>query len=173
MKGRNAVAPGDARAFVSVGSNIEPVSHLRFALQELERKFAPLSMSSVYRTRAIGFAGDDFLNLVVSFEAANSVDDLLGELDRIESSAGRDRQGDRFGSRTLDLDLLMYADRVIDSPQLQLPRPDIMKYAFVLAPLAELAPDLVHPLAGARMEDLWERLDKTGQSIRRLSPSPV
>lgn len=168
-----AAANPESLVFVSAGSNVEPARHLRVALRELESCFGALALSHVYLTAAVGFEGDDFLNLVLSFTTDRPVEQVIAQLDRIEDAAGRRRDTGRFASRTLDLDLLMYADLVVDRPDLRLPRVDIMDYAFVLGPLAELAPDLVHPTERATMRELWSRFDKAGQSIRRLSPSPV
>ena len=167
------MASSEVRAYVGAGSNIEPERHLRAALHDLERRFGTLSRSSVYRTSAVGFHGDDFLNLVVSFRTSLSAAELVTELDRIEASAGRRRHAERFAPRTLDLDLLMYADTVVDVPGLKLPRDDIVEYAFVLGPLAELEPDLAHPVSGATMRELWERFEEGDQPIRRLADSPV
>lgn len=159
------------RAYVSAGSNIEPEHNLRIAIRELRRRFDELELSSVYRTAAVGFSGDDFLNLVLSFATTLSIEAVVAELDDIEAAAGRQRHGERFASRTLDLDLLMYADRVIDSPQLKLPRDDIVEYAFVLGPLAEIAPDLVHPVERLTIGQLWGRFDQEAQPIRRVAVS--
>lgn len=167
------MARSEVRVYVGVGSNIDPERHLREALRELERRFGPLSRSSVYRTSAVGFEGDDFLNLVVSFRTALSAAELVAELDRIEGSAGRRREAERFAPRTLDLDLLMYADTIDEDPGLRLPREDIVRYAFVLGPLAELEPDLVHPVSGETMRELWERFEEGDQPIRKLAVSPV
>ncbi|MBT8444025.1 MAG: 2-amino-4-hydroxy-6-hydroxymethyldihydropteridine diphosphokinase [Gammaproteobacteria bacterium] len=156
------------RAFVGAGSNIEPLENLRKAMAALEKRFGALSMSSLYRTTSVGFEGEDFLNLVVSFETDLPVDEVVAALDEIEARAGRRREGSRFSSRTLDLDLLLYGDRVVDRAGLTLPRDDILEYAFVLGPLAELEPDLRHPTAGATMLELWNRFDRQDQPITRL-----
>ena len=158
--------------YVSAGSNIEPQTNLHSALGELERIFGELAVSSVYRTRAVGFEGDDFLNLVLSFTTALPPQSVVVELGRVETSAGRYREGARFAPRTLDLDLLLYGDAVIDGPEFTLPRADVTDYAFVLGPLAELAPDLVHPVVGDTMQKLWAGFDKTAQPITRL-PEPL
>ena len=154
------------RAYVGAGSNIEPREHLSAAMAELARRFSGLRLSSVYRTAAVGFEGPDFLNLVASFETSLPVDRVIAQLDEIENAAGRRRSADRFSSRSLDLDLLMYGDVVDDT--LKLPREDILEYAFVLAPMAEPAPDLVHPAEGATMRELWERFEGATQTISRL-----
>ena len=115
--------------------------------------------SSQLRTRA----GVTLLEIAIRY----------AELDRIEGSAGRRREVERFAPRTLDLDLLMYADTIDEDPGLRLPREDIVRYAFVLGPLAELEPDLVHPVSGETMRELWERFEEGDQPIRKLVVSPV
>jgi len=157
-----------ADVFVSAGSNIEPVDHLRFACRELERAFGALSLSSVYQSAAIGFEGNDFLNMVIRFSTGRSLTELTAELERIQAEAGREPSADSFSSRTLDLDLLLYGRQVVDAPPVSLPRPDITRYAFVLGPLAELAPDLRHPVTGETMGQLWKNFDRRKQSIQRL-----
>lgn len=171
MTGREARPK--ARIYVSAGSNIQPASNLRAGLLELARHFGALSVSSVYRTAAVGFDGDDFLNLVVSFETGCSPVEVVAILDGIEAAAGRERHEARFAPRTLDLDLLTYDDLVVDGPEIKLPRADILRYAFVLGPLAEMAPDLVHPVEGLTMRELWAGFDAADQPIERLSPSPI
>ncbi|HET6655529.1 MAG TPA: 2-amino-4-hydroxy-6-hydroxymethyldihydropteridine diphosphokinase [Gammaproteobacteria bacterium] len=141
--------------FVGIGSNIEPERHVAAALAALKARFADLRTSTVYRSRAVGFAGNDFLNLVAAFETDLDVHALDEELHRIESDCGRDRTAPRFAPRTIDLDLLLYGDAVLDEPRLKLPRPEVLKYAFVLQPLAELAGDKRHPVTGQTFEQHW------------------
>jgi 2-amino-4-hydroxy-6-hydroxymethyldihydropteridine diphosphokinase len=138
--------------FVGCGSNLEPVRHLRWALSEFERHFGALICSSVYQSPAYGFEGPDFLNLVVAFRAESDVDAVDAVLSSLETARGRSA-GNRSGSRTLDLDLLLYGERV-DAAR-RLPRTDILRYPFVLAPLAEIAPGLRHPVTGASMREAW------------------
>ena len=164
-------AQPQACVYVSAGSNIEPQQNLRSALDKLERVFGKLDLSAVYRTRAVGFEGDDFLNLVLSFVTSLPPEKVVAELDRVETSAGRYREGERFAPRTLDLDLLLYGDTVVDGPDLTLPRADVTDYAFVLGPLAELAPDLAHPVLGETMQALWSAFDQSAQPITRLAES--
>lgn len=151
-------------AYVGCGSNIEPVRHLRWALAELERRFGHLECSSVYRSPAYGFDGPDFLNLVVGIRAASGADEIEGVLSALETARGR--VGDRSGSRTLDLDLLLYGERV-DAGR-RLPRSDILRYPFVLAPLAEIAPDLAHPVTGISMKAAWDAGVATDGPLTRL-----
>lgn len=157
------------RAYVSLGSNIEPERNLRRALDALRARFGPLALSSVYRSRAVGFDGDDFLNLVAAFDSDEGPEAVAAALHAIEDAQGRDRQAPRFSSRTLDLDLLLYGDRVIERPGLRLPRAEIEEQAFVLLPLAELAPGLVHPVLGVTIGELQRRRGGAGQGIRRVA----
>ncbi len=155
--------------FVSAGSNIDPEHHLRAACRSIAERFGPLSLSSVYRTTAVGFDGDDFLNLVLSFSTVLDVRAVKAALDEIEARAGRRRGDSSFAPRTLDLDLLLYGDAVLDEPGLRVPRADILDYAFVLAPIAELQPGLRHPVDGRSMSELWAAFDGSRQGIERLS----
>jgi 2-amino-4-hydroxy-6-hydroxymethyldihydropteridine diphosphokinase len=131
---------------VGVGSNARPVAALRSAIAALERRFHRVRCSSVYSSPALGASGADYLNMVVAFDTELTVAALEQTLRAIEAAAGRDRTDP--GICTLDLDMLLYGERV-DAAQ-RLPRPGAFTLPFVLAPLAELAPDLVHPVSGER-----------------------
>lgn len=171
------VAPGDptagpaapVRVFVSAGSNIDPEANLRLACRELRRRFGPLAVSSVYRSPAVGFAGADFLNLVLSFATRESPAGVVAELERLHQLAGRVRGPSSFASRTLDLDMILYGDGVIADHATRVPRDDIEKYAFVLAPLAELAPAVRHPVTGRTFADMWRDFDQAGQRLERTA----
>ena len=165
--------PGLMEVYVSAGSNVDPENNLRLACSELEELCGSLSRSSVYRTKAIGFDGNDFLNMVISFATSLSLDEMITELERIETLSGRRHDASSFSSRTLDLDLLLYGEQIVDSPRISLPRADIMKYAFVLGPMAELAPGLRHPSSGKTMGELWAVFDSSAQPIQRLANSPL
>ncbi|MBT78075.1 MAG: 2-amino-4-hydroxy-6-hydroxymethyldihydropteridine diphosphokinase [Gammaproteobacteria bacterium] len=155
--------------YVSAGSNIDPEHHLRAACHRLADRFGSLSLSSVYRTKAVGFAGDDFLNLVLSFSTDVGAYAVKEYLDLIEADAGREPSAQSLQPRTLDLDLLLYGDVVLEEPTVQVPRTDILRYAFVLAPFAELVPDLRHPVDGRTMHELWAAFAGGEQGIRRLA----
>ena len=133
-------------AFIGAGSNADPERRLRLALAELERRFGPVRSSSVYRGPAVGVPGADYLNLVVALTTERSVDSLRDELKAIETLAGRTRADAAVCE--LDLDLLLYGCRV--DAGLRLPRPGLLSLPFVLVPLAELVPELVHPVTGER-----------------------
>jgi 2-amino-4-hydroxy-6-hydroxymethyldihydropteridine diphosphokinase len=151
--------------FVGCGSNIEPEQNLRWALAELERHFGPLRCSRVYRSPAYGFTGPDFLNLVVAFAARSDADAIETVLSNLENQSGRDN-GERSGSRTLDLDLLLCGLQI--DAQRRLPRVDILRYPFVLAPLAEIAPELIHPVTGDRIGKAWEAAAGDDRSLTPL-----
>ena len=141
------------RVFVSAGSNIDPRANLEAACAALQQRYGALALSPVYESPAEGFDGPPFLNLVVSFSAQDLPQAILRVLAELESRAGRDRSRGKFSSRTLDLDLLLHGDTV--NAPLKLPHPDIDRYAFVLRPLADLAPELRHPVTGASMRRAW------------------
>ena len=157
-----------AQVYLGLGSNIDPDSHLRLAIAELRRRFGMLELSPVYRGRAIGFEGDDFLNLVVGFATASVPEAILREIEDIHRLARRERNGLKLQPRTLDIDLLLYGDLVIDAPDRDLPRSDVLDYAFVLRPLADLAPDLVHPVTGRTIAEHWRDFDAASQPLSRV-----
>jgi len=137
--------------FVGIGSNVDPVRALWDAVATLEQRYPALRRSSVYRSPAVGVAAADYLNMAVAFATDLGVDALREELAAIEAAAGR-RRDDPVVCR-LDLDLLLYGSRV-DAVR-RLPRPGLFELAFVLGPLAEVAPGLAHPLTGVRCRSAW------------------
>jgi 2-amino-4-hydroxy-6-hydroxymethyldihydropteridine diphosphokinase len=143
------------RAYLSLGSNIEPAQHLRSALAALRERFGEVRVSPVYRTPAVGFDGEDFLNAAAIIETDLEPFALNDWLHALEDAHGRDRSGPRFGPRPLDIDIVFYDALTLDGPgHLQIPR-DELKHAFVLKPLADLAPDYVHPRIGRSLAALW------------------
>lgn len=158
------------RVWVSVGSNIDRERHIRAALRELRGLFGELVVSPLYETEAVGFAGDAFYNLVVGFDTGLAPGRLHELLRAIEARQGRERSGGKFASRTLDLDLLTYGDAVTDEGGKALPRDEILRYAFVLAPLADVAGDERHPELGERYRSLWEGYAmRDREGLRRLT----
>lgn len=154
-----------AKIYISLGSNIERARNTRAGIRALRDRFGELQLSSVYESEAVGFEGDAFYNMVIACDVDEDVHAANRALAEIEDAHGRDRSGPRFSSRTLDLDLLLYDDRVLDENGLRLPREEILKNAFVLWPLAEIAPQLLHPLAGRSYAELWEEFDKSKESL--------
>ncbi len=163
----DARANAPVRVFVSAGSNIDPRANLEAACKALGEYYGEHELSPLYQSPAEGFSGPDFLNLVAGFRTEESPGRVRQRLAELEAQAGRDRSGGKFSSRTLDLDLLLHGDRVDQA--LKLPHPDIERYAFVLKPLADLAPDLRHPAAGATIAELW-RSFAGPRRLRKASP---
>jgi 2-amino-4-hydroxy-6-hydroxymethyldihydropteridine diphosphokinase len=161
-----------ARVYVSVGSNIDRDHNIAMALRLLEASFGELKRSSVYESEAVGFESDPFYNLVVGFDTRYSPREIQDVLHCIEEASGRIRTTG-LSARTLDLDLLLYNDLVIDVDGLMLPRADIKRYAFVLGPLAEIAGDERHPISGERYADMWSAFDAAGQNLSRLDWPPA
>lgn len=153
--------------YLGLGSNIEPRENLKIALQELEARFGRLETSSVYRSKSYGFNGDDFLNMVVRMTTTLSPAEIHAQLEEIHRSAGRSPDARGYSSRTLDIDLLLYDDLVMNQPPIRLPRPDVLGFSFVLGPLVEIAPDLVHPETHQSLRTHWEQFDSESHPITR------
>ena len=151
--------------YLGLGSNVDPEENLRLGVNELRRRYGDLVISSTYQNAAVGFEGDDFWNLVVGFESNDGPASIHDEIEVIHGLAGRQRGADRYSSRPLDIDLLLHGDLEIDEPPLHLPRSDVLAYSFVLRPLAELAPDLVHPGTGRELAEHWQECDTSGHPM--------
>jgi 2-amino-4-hydroxy-6-hydroxymethyldihydropteridine diphosphokinase len=152
--------------FVAAGSNVDPVANLRRALDVLAKHYPGLRCSRAYRNAAVGFEGDDFVNLVVGFETTEDVSAVIGHLHEAEAACGRARNAPKWAARSMDLDILLYGALVTDEPGLALPRPDLVRRAYMLGPMAELAPDLVHPTLGATMRELWAEFDRGAHAMQ-------
>lgn len=156
--------------FVSIGSNVEREKQIPSALRELEQRFGPLTVSSIYESEAVGFQGDAFYNLVAGFHSELPIQEVARMLSEIETLHGRTRECKKFAPRTLDLDLLLYGDLVFQEGRLRVPREEISQYAFMLEPLAEIAPELKHPVLGESYAALWAAYDKTKAKQQRITP---
>ena len=155
-----------SRIYISLGSNIERDKNTRAGVSALRDHFGELELSSVYESESVGFDGDAFYNMVIACHVDEDVHTANRVLRDIEDANGRDRSGPKFSSRTLDLDLLLYDELVIDEKGLKLPRDEILHNAFVLWPMSEIAPDLIHPVAGRAYADLWNDFDKTRERLK-------
>ena len=149
-----------ARVYVGLGSNINAEENLKLGVSELRRRFGDLDISSVYRNAAVGFVGADFLNLVIGLNCEDTPAEFHQQIEAIHKLAGRELNVAKVSSRPLDIDLLLYGDLVISERSIRVPRSDILKYGFVLRPLAELAPHLIHPETGQSLEAHWQIFDR-------------
>jgi 2-amino-4-hydroxy-6-hydroxymethyldihydropteridine diphosphokinase len=161
------------RGYISIGSNIDKERHIPSAIRALQERFGTLTLSGIYETEAVGFIGASFYNLVAGFDSELDVKEIGKILRQIETDHGRNREAKKFTSRTLDLDLILYGDLVISDGRLQIPRNEIFRYAFVLEPLAEIAPDLQHPVTHESYAGLWAKFDKTHLHRRRFEPGDL
>jgi 2-amino-4-hydroxy-6-hydroxymethyldihydropteridine diphosphokinase len=159
-----------AIVYLGIGSNLQPADNMRLAVAELKKRFIVREISPVYRNKALGFAGDEFLNAVARVETGMSPADVCRELDEIHDLAGRVRGEQRFLSRTLDIDLLLYGDQVVRDGRVSVPRDDILEYSFVLKPLVDIDPGLRHPLTGKTVAQHWQEFDT---SLHPLTEEPA
>lgn len=156
------------RVYVGVGSNIDRDTNIRAGINAIKHQFGLIEISSVYESEAYGFEGDNFYNLVVGFDTELSLIDLTEKLREIEYLFGRKRMEERFLSRTLDLDLLLYNDLIRHDEVFDLPRQDIIQYSFVLCPLAEIAGHEIHPELQETYNDLWQKFDRNRQKLWKV-----
>lgn len=157
--------------YISIGSNIDKDIHIPSSLAALKQAFGELSLSSIYKTEAVGFVGDCFYNLVVGFQSQLSAKEIAKILRQIELDHGRTREAQKFSARTLDLDLLLLGDQIISDGRLEIPRDEIERYAFVLEPLAEIAPNDKHPVNGKSYAELWQNFSKNQPAQIKIKPN--
>jgi 2-amino-4-hydroxy-6-hydroxymethyldihydropteridine diphosphokinase len=144
-----------ARVYLSLGSNREPTRYLRAAIEELRAQFGELAVSPAYRSQSVGFEGADFVNLAVGMDTDLSPEALNDWLHALEDRHGRRRDVPRYSDRTLDVDIVLYDDLVRQGEgHLDIPRKEL-RHAFVLKPIMDIAPTLVHPVSGLSMAALW------------------
>jgi 2-amino-4-hydroxy-6-hydroxymethyldihydropteridine diphosphokinase len=159
--------------YVSAGANVAPAEDLPRALGALRARLGPLRVSPAYANAAVGFTGDEFVNLVFGFDTALSLAEVLAELHAVEALCGRERGAPKYEPRRMDLDVLLYGDLVGDFPGARLPRPDLVRRAYMLGPLAALAPEVVHPQLLLSMAELWSRFDQVAHPLRPVTlPAP-
>ena len=154
-----------ARVLLSLGSNINREQNISGGLQALRAHFTDVQCSPVYESESVGFEGDAFYNLVALIHTDKTVASLRTWLHDIEDRYGRVRGGERFSSRTLDIDILTYDQQtgVVDGALL--PRDEILKNAFVLLPMADLVPDELHPSENKSYRELWQMFDENKQKL--------
>lgn len=165
------------QVYVSIGSNINPTHYICQCLDALSSRYEEITTSSVYQSDAVGFNGSPFLNLVAGFKTEEPVAMLYESLKTIEDDNQRDRNQPRFSDRTLDIDILTYdnlhgsyhrnnlGNHHKNHGKLTLPHPDIIAYPYVLAPLAELSPDLIIPGTGKSAQACWQSSTVSADAI--------
>jgi 2-amino-4-hydroxy-6-hydroxymethyldihydropteridine diphosphokinase len=159
------------KGYISIGSNIDKDKNILASLHALEHQFGKLTISSIYESEPVGFTGDTFYNLVVGFNSELGVKEVAKKLRQIELDNGRTRDSQKFSARTLDLDLILYDDLILNDGRLRIPRDEIERYAFVLEPLAEIAPTLKHPISHLSYAELWKKFDKTNLKQKTVTPT--
>ncbi len=159
----------DARIFIAAGSNVDPERNLVLAARRLAQSFPGARFSGCYLNAAVGFDGPDFINFVAEIHSSRAPRGVLEMLHRIEAECGRERDAPKWAPRSMDLDLLLFGQCIAVDSDLVLPRPDLLTKAYMLGPMAELAPDVVHPLAGKTIGDLWQAFDRSSHPMRRMA----
>ena len=155
--------------YLGLGSNQDAEANIRAGIRALYRQFDNVAISQVYRSEAVGFEGKDFLNCAARVDTDRSPAELKQWLTELEDAHGRNRDQPKFSDRTLDIDILLHGDKTGDFDGLKLPREEILKYAHVLKPLADLAPDLTHPITGKTFAEHWENFE----GDRSLEPADM
>ena len=157
------------QVYVALGGNVDPERWLPVAARALRGLFPGVRYSSCYRNPAFGFDGPDFINAVAGFDTALAPVEVVAHCHQVEALCGRRRDDPRWAPRVMDLDLLLHGDTVAESGAPRLPRPDLLRHCYMLRPLAELAPELRHPLTGRSMADHWQELAREPHRLERLA----
>jgi 2-amino-4-hydroxy-6-hydroxymethyldihydropteridine diphosphokinase len=161
----NAQTDTRTDVYVAAGSNVDAARNLRAAIALLQQVYAPLRLSPAYRNKAVGFSGDDFINLVVGFSTTDSVAEVRRQMQIVEARCGRPPDSPKWAPRTMDLDILLYGRQVSSEPGLVLPRPDLVKRPYMLKPMADIAPHVLHPTLHKTMGELWQAFDTQGHEM--------
>lgn len=157
------------QAYFALGSNVEPERWLPVAARALRERFPGVHFSSCYRNPAYGFEGDDFINAVGGFATSLTASEVIAQCHEVEALCGRRRDDPKWAPRVMDVDLLLYGDAVADTAAYRLPRPDLLRRVYMLGPLAEIAPQLRHPLTGRTIIDHWQELAREPHQLGRLA----
>jgi len=145
------------KIFLSLGTNINPKQNISKAKKLLSKSFVLKKASTIYITNSEGFEGKDFLNQVILFETKDDPKAVIKKIKAIEKTIGRIERKEKFSDREIDIDLIMYDQLIKEVLEKKIPHDDIEKYDFVLEPLAEIAPDLIHPVLNISISDLWNK----------------
>ena len=157
------------RVYVALGSNIEPRKRLTQAARLLTAEFPGIRFSSCFQNVAVGFDGADFINAAAGFDTKLTLAALVVLLHHIEEQCGRKRDDAKWAPRAMDLDILLYGEMISDSAVARVPRADLLRRAYMLGPMAELAPQLLHPEAHRTLADLWSELAPRTPPLSRVT----
>ena len=153
---------------ISLGSNIEPQLNLEKATNEIA-KFATLEKTSkIYKSKSVGFEGNDFLNQVILCEVKVGLEETYFKLKKIEKKMGRVKNVNKFSDRLIDLDLLTFNDEISEG-KITLPHNDILKYSFVLVPFAEIYPEFIHPVNQKSIETLLKEKNSFLSEVEKIN----
>jgi 2-amino-4-hydroxy-6-hydroxymethyldihydropteridine diphosphokinase len=158
--------------YVAAGSNVEPLASLPRAITALRQRFPGLVVSPAYANAAVGFEGAEFVNLALAFDTRLTLAEVLDELHAVEALCGRGRSDSKWAPRRMDLDVLLYGDLAGEFLRARLPRPDLVRRAYMLGPLAALAPGVVHPTLGVTIGELLSRFDRDAHPLRPVTLPP-
>jgi 2-amino-4-hydroxy-6-hydroxymethyldihydropteridine diphosphokinase len=155
-----------AHIFIGIGSSLEREKNIVQGVLALKTCFSQVRLSSVFESEAVGFVGGHFYNLVVECHSDMPIAQLIQQLKKIEIALGRKQNAPKNAPRGLDLDLLLYGESI--DQVLNIPRAEIIDNAFVLQPLAELAPELLHPILKQSYQTLWQQYPKNKQKLWKI-----
>ena len=158
-------APALTDVYVAAGSNVEPEENLARACREIAQSWPGVVFSRAYRNQAVGFEGPDFLNMVLGFRTHDPIEKVLVRLREIETICGRPLNAPKWASRAMDLDILLFGARIEKTSDYTLPRPDLLKRPYMLGPMAEIAPQVVHPTANKTIGQLWAEFDRDAHAM--------
>jgi 2-amino-4-hydroxy-6-hydroxymethyldihydropteridine diphosphokinase len=155
--------------YVAAGSNVDPEENLARACREIAQTWPDAIFSRAYRNKAVGFEGPDFINMVLGFHSNDPLAKVLVRLRDIEVICGRPRNSPKWASRAMDLDVLLFGTRVEKTDDYTVPRPDLLKRPYMLGPMAEIAPSVVHPTAQKTIGELWREFDRDSHPMIPVS----
>ena len=161
------------KVFVDIGSNINREENIQSCVNQLRQDFSGIVFSKAYESESLGFDGDPFINITAGFETDLGYPDLKFHLKNIENKHARERsRSNKYISRTLDIDVLLYGNQVLQ-PEYDVPRSEILKFPFVLFPLAEIAPDVIHPQQKVAISELAKATELKRNTLAEISDFPV
>ncbi|MEZ5500624.1 MAG: 2-amino-4-hydroxy-6-hydroxymethyldihydropteridine diphosphokinase [Steroidobacteraceae bacterium] len=151
--------------YVAGGSNVDAPRNVKRAAALLRQRFADIRFSHAYQNAPAGFDGADFINFVAGFTTSEPLADVVAALQKIEAACGRARLAPKWEPRSMDLDILLYGDEINLRGSPRLPRPDLLRRSYMLGPMAEIAPDVVHPTTRRSVGELWREFDAASHPL--------